>query len=579
MRVVATAGHVDHGKSTLVRALTGTDPDRLAEEKARGLTIELGFAWARLPGGEVAFVDVPGHARFIRAMVAGVGAVDACLFVVDAGEGWMPQSEEHLRVLELMGVRSGVVALTKVASVGAGRLREARDEVAARLAATFLDGAPVVAVDVPAGRGLGALRTAVGGLAAGAGPAADGSPGDRPRLWVDRSFVVAGAGTVVTGTLTGGGLRRGDGLDVVPGGGRVRARGLQALGLPREAVGPGSRVAVNLAGAAVADAPRGCALVRAEQWRPSRTVDASLHVLAGLGHAVTARGCYALHVGTAVHRVRVRLLGAPELRPGATGHVRLHLPVALPLVRGDRYVLREDGRAETVGGGEVLDVAPVLPAARAAPAPDVDRLVAERGWVDADDLAAMTGERRAPTAGRWVVAPAALASTAASLRAALAAAGPDGVEVAALDDRAQAVLATLGDVTVAAGRAFAAGAGPGREPDHPWLARLDAEPFMPPPPPADLGPAELARLARRGAVVRLDGVWFAASAPDRAALVVARLLADHPAGVTASQARVALGTSRRFALPLLGRLDATGVTRRDGDVRRAGPRLPAPPQA
>ncbi|MGH9148860.1 MAG: GTP-binding protein, partial [Acidimicrobiales bacterium] len=226
MHVVATAGHVDHGKSTLVLALTGMDPDRFGEEKARGLTIDLGFAWCTLPSGrELAFVDVPGHVRFIKNMLAGVGAVEVCLFVVAATEGWKPQSEEHLRILELLGITQGVVALTKVAVVDDEWRELARLDIADRVAGTFLEAAEVVEVDAVAGVGLDELRAALDRLLATAPEAADLG---WPRLWVDRSFAAKGSGTVVTGTLAGGRLGVDDELVVVPGGAKVRVRGLQS---------------------------------------------------------------------------------------------------------------------------------------------------------------------------------------------------------------------------------------------------------------------------------------------------------------------------------------------------------------
>jgi selenocysteine-specific elongation factor len=267
MHVVATAGHVDHGKSTLVLALTGMDPDRFAEEKARGLTIDLGFAWTTLPtsgnpggptsggpssgpgnpggpggpgGRSVAFVDVPGHVRFIRNMLAGVGAVDACLFVVAATEVWKPQSEEHLRILELLGIRHGLIALTKVGLVDDEWRQLAALEIADRVAGTFLEGARVVPVDALAGIGLDDLRQALDQLLAITPTSPDR---DRPRLWVDRSFAAKGSGTVVTGTLTGGTISVDDELTVVTTGkgGKgtpVRVRGLQSHQLPRASASP-----------------------------------------------------------------------------------------------------------------------------------------------------------------------------------------------------------------------------------------------------------------------------------------------------------------------------------------------------
>ena len=497
MHVVATAGHVDHGKSTLVQALTGMDPDRFAEEKARGLTIDLGFAWTTLPSGRrFAFVDVPGHVRFLKNMLAGVGGVDACMFVVAATEGWKPQSEEHLRILELLGVGHGLVALTKVGLVD-GETRElARLELEDMVAGTFLESAEVAEVDVLAGEGIDDLRAALDRLLESTPPAVDRG---RPRLWVDRVFAAKGSGTVVTGTLTGGSLAVDDDLVTSPGGRKVRVRGLQSLQEPLRRVGPGSRVAVNLSGVAHDEVARGHALLKPGQWRPTRVFDASLRTLGTLGHDVTRRGAYQAYLGSGEHSVRVRVLGGDAVGPGDEGLVRIHLPVAVPLLPGDRYILRESGRDETVGGGEILDVAPALPASRARPTRSVDRVVAERGWVAADDLERMTGERREPNAGRWVVSPEALETSRSQLREAIEGAGPLGLDVAALDERRRAILPMLDGVVVEGGRARPVAA-PDPLADHPFLAALAAAPFTPPD-PAGVDRAELSELVRRGLVV------------------------------------------------------------------------------
>ncbi len=573
MPVLATAGHVDHGKSTLVTALTGTDPDRWAEEKARGLTIDLGFAGTTLGSGrELAFVDVPGHVRFLKNMLAGVGAVQACLFVVAATEGWKPQSEEHLRILELLGVGHGVIALTKVGLLDADAIELAALDVGDRVAGTFLAAAEIVPVDVPAGIGVDGLRAALDRLLATAPVAPDHG---RPRLWVDRSFAARGRGTVVTGTLAGGGLAVGDDLVLVGPGGHgprpVRVRGLQSLGADRDRIDPGHRVAVNLVGTSHDGARRGDALVQPDRWHAAVTADASLRVLAALDHPVSRRGAHVAYVGSGEHPVRLRVLGPEAIHPGSEGHVRMHLPVALPLLPGDRFVVRESGRGETVGGGEVLDVEPVRRASRARPDRAVDRVVEERGWVAVDELERLTGVRRPATAGRWVVAPAARARAEEEVRTAVSAAGGRGLDVAALDERHRAVLAGLDDVVVADGRARS----PGDDPlvGHPYLAALEADPFHPPPPDG-VDRSELRALAQRGVVVERDGVWFAASAVALAAQRVASLLADRPDGVTVAEVRQGLGTSRKWAVPLLAHLDATGVTRRRGDLRIAGPRLP-----
>jgi selenocysteine-specific elongation factor len=581
-RVVATAGHVDHGKSTLVRALTGIDPDRLAEEKARGLTIDLGFAWCTLPSGNgVAFVDVPGHVRFLRNMLAGVGAVDACLFVVAATEGWKPQSEEHLRILELLGFGHGVVALTKAGLVDDDHRELARLEVGDHLGGTFLAAAEVVTVDAVDGTGLAALRLALDRLvtdaaADEAADAAEKARRDRPRLWIDRAFAARGAGTVVTGTLAGGALATDDDLVVEPGGTRVRVRGLQTEEQVVTRVPPGRRVAVNVTGVGHHDVARGAVLVRPGQWHRTAVLDARLEVLAALDHDVSRRGAYLAYIGSSEHPVRLRVLGPDRIEPGRSGPVRLHLPVALPLLPGDRFVLREAGRRETVGGGEVLDVEPVLPASRARPDRRVDRIVAERGWVDVEHLFRLTGEHRVADVGTWAVDPGVLAEHRDRLTSALGEAGERGLDVATLDDRGRAVLASIDGAVVAAGRATL---GPPTDPfaDHPYLDLLDAEPFRPPSPAeAGVDRADVRELVRRGLVVERDGVCFSASAIDRAAAVIAASLDDAPDGLSVAEVREALGTSRKYVIPLLTELDATGRTRRRGDRRIAGPRLARP---
>ena len=570
MHVVATAGHVDHGKSTLVEALTGTDPDRFAEEKARGLTIDLGFATTTLPSGAaLSLVDVPGHVRFIKNMLAGVGAVDACLFVVAATEGWKPQSEEHLRILELLGVRHGVVALTKVGPADDDLVDLAHLEVEERVAGTFLEGAPVVNTDAPTGVGLDNLRAALDDLLAATPTAVDHG---RPRLWIDRAFSARGAGTVVTGTLTGGRLHTDDELAVHPAGSPVRVRSLQNHHAERDELPPGSRCAVNLVGVAHDEVVRGHVLVRSDQWHHTTVVDASLRVLDRLDHPVSRRGAHVVYLGSGEHPVRMRILGPDALDPGTEGAVRIHLPEPLPLLPGDRFVLRESGRAETVGGGEVLDVDPTERASRARPDRSVDRVVRERGWVPVDELERLTGERREPDLDRWVVDPVVLHRTLEDLRNALADAGPRGLDLAGLGELARAAVVLLDDAEVEAGRLVPAGVADPLA-DHPFVAALAASPFVPPSPDGvDRG--ELRELVRRGDVVEVEGIFFASSAVDAAARLAARLLVDHPEGFTVSTFREEAGNTRKHAMPLLARLDATGMTRRRGDLRIAGPRLP-----
>lgn len=367
MRVVATAGHVDHGKSALVRALTGREPDRLAEERRRGLTIDLGYVWTDLAvdgrSVTVAFVDVPGHDRFLTNMLAGVGAVEDVLFVVAADDGWSAQSEEHLEIVTLLGRRIVAAAVTKAAPAGAARTADVVAEVRDRLADVGLTGTPVLAVDALEPSGLEELRAAlVAALAPDGAGTASGQDAvlSFPRLWVDRVFTAAGAGTVVTGTLTSGRLQRGGQVAVLPGGVRGRIRELRSLEVSVEAATAPARVAVALAGVDSDQVDRGDALVGlrrdgAADGVATQALDVSL---AALPHGVVGnRGAWQLHLGSARREARVLpLLG--ELQPGEHGLARIEVEVPLPARIGDRFVLREVGRRRTAAGGTVLEVAP-----------------------------------------------------------------------------------------------------------------------------------------------------------------------------------------------------------------------------
>lgn len=568
MTVVATAGHVDHGKSSLVLALTGTDPDRFEEEKRRGLTIDLGFAHMTLPSGEeLSFIDVPGHVKFLRNMLAGVGGVTACVFVVAATEGWKPQSEEHLRILELLGIDSGLIALTKSDLVDDDLLELAQMDVADHVAGTFLADAPVIAVSATTGNGLEGLRRELDALVARTDRAGDRG---RPRLWIDRVFAAKGSGTVVTGTLTGG--RIAVDQNMVAATREVRIRAVQTAGRTVGEVGPGTRVAVNLAGVDHRDLRRGDALVAPAQWRLTDRFDASLHVLAALDHDLSRRGAFVAYIGSGEHPVRLRVLGTETLAPGADGSVRLFLPRPLPLLPGDRFVLRESGRDETVGGGEVLDIDPVLRASRAAPDRTIERVVRERRWVMARDVEQLTGERVEPTIGEWLTTEDELTMMRSSLVERVGAAGLIGLDLASFDDRERAVLATIDEVVIDAATVRTADV---VDPyvDHPYLAAARSGGFTPPQPDhVDRG--ELRELVRRGHVVTRDGMYFHADTIDAAATLAAQLLSGSPTGFTVAAFRDATGTSRKFVLPLVAELDARGVTRRRDDLRIAGPRLP-----
>ena len=357
MRVIGTAGHVDHGKSTLVRALTGIDPDRLREEKEREMTIDLGFAWLTLPGGEpVGIIDVPGHKDFIENMLAGVGGIDAALFVVAADEGVMPQTREHLAILDLLDIHNGVVALTKLDAVEDEEWLElVSADVADTLQGTCLGGAPIVPVSARSEAGLEQLLAALEEVLASSKPRRDRG---RPRLPVDRVFTIAGFGTVVTGTLVDGSLSVGQEVEIQPQGLKARIRGLQTHKQKIERAVPGSRVAVNLSGVRKEDLQRG-GVVTAPGWLHSTVlVDVQLDYLSDNPRPLRHNQQAKFFSGAAEVLTHVCLLGAETLLPGQSGWAQLRLSSPLALVKGDRFILRLPSPSTTIGGGIVVDAYP-----------------------------------------------------------------------------------------------------------------------------------------------------------------------------------------------------------------------------
>ena len=617
LHVVATAGHVDHGKSSLILRLTGIDPDRLAEEKRRGLTIDLGFAWCTLPSGrEIGFVDVPGHERFVRNMLAGVGPVRLVLFVVAADEGWKPQSEEHLAIVDVLGADGGVVALTKCDLVDEEAVDLAIEDVRDRLRGTALQDAPIVRCSSQTGEGLDALVEALDAMVeAAADPAED----ERPRLFVDRIFTVTGAGTIVTGTLTGGRLRVGQEVDLLPAGGRGRIRGLQTHKRSIQMARPVSRVAANLVGIDREGPGRGDVLGLPGEWRPTRVFEVRLRPVRGLAHPLTTRGAYKIYAGAAERGARIRFYETGELTDpeGCFARIRVSDPLVLDV--HDRFVLREAGRRETVAGGVVLDAdPPVRPGRavhrrldareRAARADLPSLLVSERGAVPASDLAILTGARvsaieGAERTGTWWVADRVFDHVRGALHAELAAFHEDhpldeGLELA----RARAsVVRSLqeagspGDVSVAdamlsalfgSGRVVREGSIvrlashtaslAGREEEAGRLVRAVAEAEPTPPTVDELTSAGFASdlieaATRAGMLVRLSRDLV--MTPGLVARAEALVRGSGNQGITVSAFREAMGTSRKYAMPLLEHLDQRKVTIRRGDLRF--PREPA----
>jgi selenocysteine-specific elongation factor len=694
MHVIATAGHVDHGKSTLVRALTGMEPDRWAEERRRGMTIDLGYAWMTLPAGEtkpagdmgsagdlgpagetLAFVDVPGHERFVPNMLAGLGPVPAVMFVVAADGGWMPQSAEHLAAVDALGVRHGLLVVTRCDLADPA---QATREALAEISRTSLGPVPAVPVSAVTGQGLDDLKAALARLAAALGAARPAGPAP-VRLWIDRSFTIRGAGTVITGTLPAGTVRNNQELLLSPAGRPVRARGLEALGEPADAVTGVARVALNLRGIP-ADLPaRGMALIEPDQWTITSEIDVRV-VPPAANPQPKLPADLLVHIGSARTPARVRILGTDAGHSPAAIYVRLRLREPLPLHAGDRVILRDPGAAGlAIYGATVLDPFPPPLARRGAGVAAVREL---GGWPDgprAADLlrrhkllraaqltaAGVTGLPE-PVARDWladpghwawlraelpkVVAafcardPLAQGMPAEAARAALglpsrdlvpalvggdvlldgaylriftkhAAQEPETPSAGATWQEDDATAAApgkspVGAVGTAPARSPTAAAGPapgkspaatapGKSPTgavgpapagspaaaagqlppriadavQAVLDGLAAEPFAAPDSERlrqlGLDARALAAAARVGLLLRVaDLVVLAPGADKEAARVLAGL--DQP--FTTSQARQALNTSRRVAIPLLEYLDRARVTERlPGDLRRVRP--------
>ena len=587
MHVLATAGHVDHGKSTLVRALTGMEPDRWAEERRRGMTIDLGYAWTPLASGEVlGFVDVPGHSRFIGNMLAGLGPAPAVLMVVAADKGWGRQSGEHLAAVDALGLTSGLLAVTRSDLADPG---PAMGEALDHLRRSSLGEVPAVGVSGATGAGLEELRTALDRLV-----------GELPvpnvkapvRLWIDRAFTVRGSGTVVTGTLAAGTVRVDD--ELLLDGRPVRVRGLQSLGSSYGEVAAVARVAVNLRGVDRDEVSRGDALLTPGAWRDTTSVDVRLSV-----DPRTLPSELVLHVGSTGVAVRLRPLGED------TARLTLHRP--LPLRTGDRALLRDPGAQSVAAGILVLDADPPALRRRGAASERAESLadagaaadprveVDRRGAVLRTDLLALgvplddlVGIR---VEGDWLIAPTTWQAWTEQLSAAVdahATAAPlDGglttdaarQAIGVPDPRLMPTLVATCGLEAASGRVRRPGTAADLGPAEPAVAqvesRLRADPFAAPDATdlasLGLGPRELAAAERAGRVLRLrDEVVLLPDGPARAMRVLAAL----PQPFTLSQARLALGTTRRVAVPLLEHLDARGWTGRIDaslrEVRRGG---------
>ncbi|MFN8534772.1 MAG: selenocysteine-specific translation elongation factor [Dehalococcoidia bacterium] len=626
MFVLGTAGHVDHGKSTLVQALTGIDPDRLREEKERGMTIDLGFAWLKLPSGrEVSIVDVPGHERFIKNMLAGVGGIDLALLVVAADEGVMPQTREHLAILDLLRVSKGLAVIAKSDLVEPDWLELVTADVEEALSETSLAGSSVLPVSAVTGAGLDELRAAIDSQLDAVAVRADRG---RPRLPIDRVFTVAGFGTVVTGTLIDGLFEVGQEVEILPGGLRTRIRGLQTHRAKVERAQPGSRVAMNLTGLATSDVRRGEVVTRPGWLRATSAVDVRLRLIDNLERPLRHNTEVTFHAYSSEVNAKVRLLEADTLFPGESAWAQIRTKTPVAVAKGDLFVIRSAN--ETLGGGEVVETAAkrhrrrdertldrlaalehgsgqevlvqtlgtaepdeVSALLHRTPLPPTEARAALEAALESGDIRLLGGRSAAPgsylaTASGWAKLVGRVQSALNSYHRQFPLRGGMpreelkqriGVSGRAWPDVLAELLATK-TVTDAGGGVRLPEFSPTlterqRTAAAAYLEALHAEPFAPSAtPPAD--PELVAYLIEQGAIVRVaDNLIFDAGVYRQMVdEVVDRLKSNGK--ISVAEVRDAFGTSRKFALGLLEYLDDQKVTRRQGDERvlRDGTRLP-----
>ncbi len=618
MYVIGTAGHVDHGKSTLVKALTDIDPDRLPEEKAREMTVDLGFAWMTLPSGrEVSIVDVPGHERFIKNMLAGVGAIDLAMLIVAADESVMPQTREHLAILDILQVRRNLVVITKTDLVDEEMVELVMAEVEDALKGTSFENSAMVGVSANTGAGLDDLRSALDGILDDTEARRDLG---RPRLPVDRCFTISGFGTVVTGTLIDGVLAVGQEVELAPSGRRGRIRGLQSHKTKVENTQPGVRLAVNISGLARTEVQRGEILTTPGWLRPTRRLDAQLRMVRGAPHSLRHNEGVTFHLFTSETTARVRLLDADRLAPGAEGWVQILLNESLPMVKGDFFVIRS--AEDTLGGGQVVDPNPRRRHRRFSPEVEERLMMLDQGT--GEDILLSVAEQWGPcdltTLSRRSNLPASeVVERTASLvdDGDVVVLGELGTDNDAVVYSAQGwdilkskmfvslqtyhgqyplrrgapvqeIRSRLGLSQPAFTRALARLVGESyvveeapflRLPGHQvtltpkmqqqvaeYLKILGREPYTPPgdqPLEAEL----LGVLIDQGQVVKVNPsvVFTAAAYREMADRVVSHLQSNE--SITVAEARTMFNSSRKYVLPLLEYLDQQHITRRVGDER------------
>ena len=561
MAVIATAGHIDHGKSALVRAMTGIEPDRFEEERRRGLTIDLGFGHVTSRDGTVLdIVDVPGHADYLKTMIAGMSHASIALLVIDAVEGCRAQTREHLAVIDSIRPLAGVVALTRVDLVSGDRRVEVEREVDELLVSSPISWSRPLCTSAVTGEGIEVLVATLAQTVREV-EASEQTLSELPaRLFVDRVFSVSGAGTVVTGTLSSGSICAGDEFVIAGTGQSVGVRSVQRHGTNCDRIAAVRRTAINLSGVSATDLGRGDVIVAGARWIHTDVVDVQVEFLEG---ATMRNGKgFSAHIGSARRDVTFRPVGGPD--SAQRGWFRMRFPNALPLAPRDRFLLRDNGSGVVVGVATVSDVSPVAAPSRAMPDGSIDQQLIHHGWVTTEQAERLTGRVVEPYVGRWIAAKSVIDESIAALRERLA---QSTIETAECTEVERALLQVMEGVVIEHGAARIGESDPALE--SPLVDRLLAE-------GVSTGPIEMsdrkvaARLVRLGVLVSHDDVYFHVDVIRSLEPILEVLWSADPDGFTVAELRDALGVTRKHALPLANCLDQMRITRRAGDRRVRG---------
>ena len=627
MLTIGTAGHIDHGKSSLVKALTSIDPDRLPEEKERGMTIDLGFAWMALPSGDtVGIVDVPGHKQFIHNVIPGLFGVDAVLLVIAADDGWMPQTEEHLRILDLLGIKHGIIVINKIDLAGDPEwVSLVEKDVISHLSGTSLEGSPVVRVSTRSGAGIEELKKAIADLATNLAPRQEIG---KPRLPIDRVFVIKGSGVVITGTLSQGTFSTGKDVFIVPSGTAAHIRGLESYKHMVQEAAPGSRVAVNLTGIKREEVARGNIVVASTHYAPiSRTVDVNLKLLPSAGAALKSMSEVLVYLETRELLARVALIGSRTIKPGETGLAQLRFSEDVAVFTGERFIIRQQSPAMTVGGGVVLD--PLASKFKLAEIPARKELLEKRLTLRLEDLisAEIEKSRFAETSSLLAASLFSSSEIAGKVKQLgglkkLVQAGPFSIDVRVWEDASRRLLSTIEkevasdtlkhgvpqavlqeviglpkEVFETLVQSLISTGKIAREEDllslpqnKPVLSKqqeaikasvlslFSKNPASPPnlkelTAQIPSSPPVVHYMIKQGELVELpDGILLEAKQFQRIKEQLTKLLKEN-GKITIQEINHLFGFSRKYSVPLLTHLDRIGITRREGDARVAGKKL------